>query len=161
MPLDAGKLRQGQPILIYATLENFHSMATAKGYRTLTLSTLEVQTADGGILQRQALGPAVDLTEVPRRDFFLTHLVTIPEDLPPGDYIFNLCVDDLLKHGSAHARIAVRITEDRTPRSGCSRSVLPARFHTTGAALQFSSELHNGRQQCLLEFAELRRLSPE
>jgi len=114
--LDAARLRQGQPILIYATLENFHSMATPKGYRTLTLSTLEVQTADGGVLQRQPLGPAVDLADVPRRDFFLTHLVTIPEDLPPGDYFFNLCVDDLLKHGSAHARIAVRITEDRTPR---------------------------------------------
>lgn len=118
VPLDAARLRQGQPVLIYATLENFHSMATSKGYRTLTLSTLEVQTADGEVLQRQPLGTAVDLAEVPRRDFFLTHLVTIPEDLPPGDYIFNLCIDDLLRHGSAHARVAVRITEDRTPRDG-------------------------------------------
>jgi hypothetical protein len=116
--LDAQRLKQGQPVLIYATLEGFRSMATSKGYRTLTLSTLEIQSPEGELLQRQSLGPAVDLVEIPRRDFFLTHLVTIPGDLPAGDYVFKLCVDDLLKHESAHARIAVRITEDRGPRDG-------------------------------------------
>jgi hypothetical protein len=118
LPLDAQRLRKGQPVLIYATLEGFRSMATSKGYRTLTLSTLEIRGSDGDLLQRQSLGPAVDLVEVPRRDFFLTHLVTIPENLPVGEYIFELCVDDLLKHESAHARIAVGITEDRSPRDG-------------------------------------------
>jgi hypothetical protein len=116
--LDAGRLRHGQPILIYATLENFLSLATSKGYRTLTLSTLEVSTPEGEMVQRQPLGTAVDLVDVPRREFFLTHLITIPQDLPAGDYTFELCVDDLLGHASAHARIAVRVTEDRTPRDG-------------------------------------------
>ena len=37
------RLRRGQPILVYASLDNFLSIATAKGYRTLTLSTLEIQ----------------------------------------------------------------------------------------------------------------------
>jgi hypothetical protein len=118
VPLEAQRLRPGQPVLIYATLEGFRSMATSKGYRTLTLSTLEIRGSDGDLLQRQSLGPAVDLVEVPRRDFYLTHLVTIPENLPAGDYIFELCVDDLLKHESAHARIAVGVTEDRSPRDG-------------------------------------------
>jgi hypothetical protein len=118
VPLDVQRLRQGQPVLIYATLEGFRSMATSKGYRTLTLSTLEIRAADGELLQRQSLGPAVDLVDVPRRDFFLTHLVTIPEKLPVGEYIFELCVDDLLKHESARARILVGITEDRSPRDG-------------------------------------------
>jgi hypothetical protein len=116
--LDARRLRRGQPLLIYATLENFRSMATSKGYRTLTLSTLEIRTQEGEVVQRQPLGTAVDLVEIPRRDFFLTHLVTIPDELPAGDYLFDLYVDDLLKHESANARIAVRITEDRSPRDG-------------------------------------------
>jgi hypothetical protein len=118
LPLDAQRLRKGQPVLIYATLEGFRSMATSKGYRTLTLSTLEIRGSDGDLLQRQSLGPAVDLVEVPRREFFLTHLVTIPENLSVGEYIFELCVDDLLKHESARARIAIGITEDRSPRGG-------------------------------------------
>jgi hypothetical protein len=116
--LDAQRLRQGQPVLIYATLEGFRSMATSKGYRTLTLSTLEIRDSDGELVQRQSLGPAVDLVDVPRRDFFLTHLLTIPGNLPVGNYIFELCVDDLLKHESARARIAVGVTEDRSPRDG-------------------------------------------
>ncbi|MGE5195395.1 MAG: hypothetical protein ACM3U2_23120 [Deltaproteobacteria bacterium] len=116
--LDARQLRQGQPLLIYATLENFRSMATPKGYRTLTLSTLEIRKADGEVLQRQPLGTAVDLVEVPRRDFFLTHLITIPDDLPAGEYLFDLYIDDLLKHESAQARVAVRVTEDRSRRDG-------------------------------------------
>ena len=118
VPLDARRLRRGQPLLIYATLENFRSMATSKGYRTLTLSTLEIRKADGEVLQRQPLGTAVDLVEVPRRDFFLTHLITIPDDLPAGEYLFDLYVDDLLKHESATARVAVHVTEDRSPRDG-------------------------------------------
>ena len=118
VPLDARRLRRGQPLLIYATLENVRSVRTSKGYRTLTLSTLEVRTSDGELLERQPLGTAVDLVDVPRVHFFLTHLVTIPENLPPGDYSFGLCVDDLLGHGSAHARISVRVTEDRNPRDG-------------------------------------------
>jgi len=115
-PFDPRKLRQGQPILIYAALENFRSIATSKGYRTLTLSTLEVRTPEGDLLQRQPLGTAVDLVDVPRHDFFLTHLITIPEDLPPGDYVFSLFVDDLLGHESARAQIAARVMEDHNPR---------------------------------------------
>jgi hypothetical protein len=118
VPLDSGRLRKGQPLLIYATLENFRSVGTANGYRTLTLSTLEVRKADGEVLQRQSLGTAIDLVESPRRDFYLTHLITIPDDLPAGDYLFDLHVDDLQKLESAQARIAVRVTEDHIPRGG-------------------------------------------
>jgi hypothetical protein len=116
VPLDAERLRQGQAILIYATLENFHSIATEEGYRTLTLSTLEVQRRDGRIVHHQSLGTAADVAQTPRREFFLTHLVTVPEELPPGEYIFLLSINDMLRHGRAQAQIAVRIMEDRSPR---------------------------------------------
>lgn len=112
--VDASKLRQGLPILIYVTLENYRSMHTAKGYRTLTMSTLEVFTADGDVVQRQPLGAAEDLVDVPRRNFFLTHQITIPQDLPPGNYVFELCVDDLLGHDRTKARVAVHVMEGQT-----------------------------------------------
>jgi hypothetical protein len=118
VPLDPRRLHQGQPILIYATLENARSVPTSQGHRTLTLSTLEVRTSSGELLDRQPLGTAVDLAEVPRAHYFLTHQVTIPRDLPPGEYTFGLCVDDLLGRGSAQARLSVCVKEDRSPRGG-------------------------------------------
>jgi hypothetical protein len=121
--IDPQRLRRGQPLLLYATLENFRSMATSKGYRTLTLSTLEIRSPDGELLQRQPLGTAVDLVDIPRREFFLTHLMTVPDDLLPGDYLIDLFVDDLLKHESARARIAVKVMEDRIPRDGTADNV--------------------------------------
>ena len=124
---DPQKLRQGQPILIYAELEDFHSVSTTRGYRTLTLSTLEVRTSDGEVLARQPLGTAVDLADTPRREFFLTHQLTIPDDLPAGEYVFGLCVDDLLGHSSARAELAVRVTEGRSPPGGTADISVSAR----------------------------------
>ncbi len=124
---DPSKLRQGQPILIYAALEDFHSVSTPKGFRTLTLSTLEVRTPDGDVLARQPLGTAVDLADSPRREFFLTHQLTIPEDLPPGDYIFGLYVDDLLGHSSGRAEIAVRVMEGHSLPGGTAGISVSAR----------------------------------
>ena len=111
-------LRRGQPILVYASLDSFLSIATTKGYRTLTLSTLEIQNSEGDVVLRMPLGTAVDLSEVPRQDFFLTHRVTVPENLPPGDYILDLRIDDLQAHESSRSQIAVAITEDRTHPGG-------------------------------------------
>jgi hypothetical protein len=112
------RLRRGQPILVYAALDNFLSIATAKGYRTLTSSTLEIQGTDGDVVLRMPLGTAVDLCEVPRQDFYLTHRVTIPENLPAGDYIFDLRIDDLQSHESSRSQLAVTVTGDRTHPDG-------------------------------------------
>jgi hypothetical protein len=106
-------LQRGQPLLVYASLDNFLSIATAKGYRTLTSSTLEIQRADGDVVLRMPLGTAVDLSDVPRQDFFLTHSMTIPENLPAGDYIFDLRVDDMQAHESCRSQMAVTVTADR------------------------------------------------
>jgi hypothetical protein len=112
------QLRRGQAILVYAALDNFLSIATAKGYRTLTLSTLEILGPDGDVVLRMPLGTAVDLAEVPRQDFFLTHRVTIPENLPAGEYVFNLRIDDLQAHETSRSQLAVTVTGDRTRPDG-------------------------------------------
>jgi hypothetical protein len=112
------QLRRGQPILIYAALENFLSIATATGYRTLTLSTLEILAADGSVVLRMPLGTATDLSDVPRQNFYLTHQVTIPENLPAGDYILALSIDDLQAHESSQSQLAVTVMADRTRPDG-------------------------------------------
>ena len=116
--IQAQQLRRGQPILVYAALDNFLSIATATGYRTLTLSTLEIQDADGDVVLRMPLGTATDLSDVPRQDFFLTHQVTIPVNLPAGDYIFDLRIDDLQSRESSRSQMAVTVRADRTRPDG-------------------------------------------
>ncbi|MBI3860909.1 MAG: hypothetical protein HY290_03335 [Planctomycetia bacterium] len=113
---NAQSLRQGQPILLYAELEKFLSIATGEGYRTQTLSSLEIQTLSGDVLIRIPLGTAVDVAEKPRQEYFLTHRVTIPQNLPPGPYVFDLRVDDMQSRESARTQIHVAITGDRNPR---------------------------------------------
>lgn len=105
--IDPRSLKPGQPLLIYATLENFRSLPTAEGHRTLTLSTLEVRTASGALVTRQPLGTAADLARSPRRDYFLTHHVTIPAEMPAGEYVFTLCVYDLVGEQLSQAELPV------------------------------------------------------
>ncbi len=107
MEFNAQNLRQGQPVLLYAALEKFLSIATGEGYCTQTRSTLEIQSLRGDVLLRIPLGPAVDFVETPRQDFFLTHRVTIPANLPPGSYVFDLRVDDVQSRESARAQLHV------------------------------------------------------
>lgn len=111
---NAQGLRQGQPILIYAALEKFLSIATGEGYRTQTLSSLEIQMLNGDVLLRIPLGTAVDVAETPRQGYFLTHRVTIPDNLPSGPYVFELHVDDMQSREAARAKVHVTITADRS-----------------------------------------------
>ena len=111
-------LRQGQPILIYTALDSFLSVATPKGYRTLTASTLEIQTSAGDTVLRIPLGTAIDQSATPRQDYYLTHKITIPENLPVGDYVFDLCVEDVQSHESARSRMTVAVRGDRNHPGG-------------------------------------------
>ncbi len=112
--IPAQQLRRGQTILIYAAIDRFLSVATATGYRTLTLSTLEIQRPGGDVIVRMPLGTAVDVSQAPRQDFFLTHKVTIPENLPAGEYVFNLRIDDLQSHESSRSEMSIAVTGDHT-----------------------------------------------
>lgn len=113
---NAGSLNAGQQILIYATLANYHSLPTSEGYRTMTLSSLEVRSRTGRLISRQPLGTAVDLSRTQRQEYFLTHAVTIPEALPVGDYIFQLSVYDLISQQSSQSQVGVQITGGHSPR---------------------------------------------
>lgn len=115
-PFDPRSLSAGQQILIYASLANFQSLPTPGGYRTMTISSLEVRSRSGQLIARQPLGTAVDLAQQRRRDYFLTHPVTIPESLPSGDYIFCLSVYDLLSQQTSCSQVGVQIMADRSRR---------------------------------------------
>lgn len=116
--LDPQKLGPGQAILIYAAIDQFHSRATANGYRTVTVSTLEIRTREGLLVSKLPLGTANDLSQEPRQEFFLTHHLEIPTDLPVGDYVFRLSIADIFGQQEASRQLSVRVTGDRIPPGG-------------------------------------------
>ena len=89
-------------------------IATSDGYRTQTLSSLEIQTLHGDVLLRIPLGKAVDIADAPRQNFYLTHRVTIPANLPPGSYVFHLRVDDMQSRESARGQVHVTVMADHS-----------------------------------------------
>lgn len=116
--LNPQNLRAGQDVVLYASLANYQSMPTVQGYRTLTLSSLEVRTKSGRLITRQPLGTATDMSRVPRRDYYVAHPIRIPDGLPAGEYVFSLSIYDLTSRQTSQSKIAVQVTEDHTRLGG-------------------------------------------
>jgi len=107
--INRGKLRRGQQLLIYNTLRDFSCAETQTGVRTLTRSRVEVVAADGLVVARQGLGEAPDTSRTKRRDYFLTHRFTVPNNLSPGFYTLRLAVEDVVGHQTTFKELAVRV----------------------------------------------------
>jgi hypothetical protein len=89
----------GQPVLLYAEVENFFSEPTADGqYRTLLKSTLEIYRPGktGDLVDRFEFPATEDLCRNPRRDYFHSYEFTIPTKLGLGPHILKLTVEDQL-----------------------------------------------------------------
>jgi hypothetical protein len=89
----------GQPVLLYAEVENFFSEPTSDGqYRTLLKSTLEIYRPGktGDLVDRFEFPATEDLCRNPRRDYFHSYEFTIPTKLGLGPHILKLTVEDQL-----------------------------------------------------------------
>lgn len=87
----------GQPVLLYAEIENFRSEPSQSGeYRTLLRSLIEIVGANGQIRWKKSFAATEDLCRNPRRDYFHNYQFTIPERLPMGPHTLNLTVVDEL-----------------------------------------------------------------
>lgn len=87
----------GQPVLLYAEIENFRSEPSQSGeYRTLLRSLIEIVGANGQIRWKKSFAATEDLCRNPRRDYFHNYQFTIPERLPMGPHTLKLTVVDEL-----------------------------------------------------------------
>jgi hypothetical protein len=84
----------GEQVSIYVEVENYRSVSTEKGYRTLLGGTYEiVDHAD----QRVAGGEFPDVEDncrSRRRDFHIEYGLTLPANLSAGAYRLRLVVKD-------------------------------------------------------------------
>lgn len=107
--IDPQRIGRSNHFLVYVSLQNYRSRASQDGFQTLTRSQIELRTLAGDVVWRQALGNANDVAARPRHQYFLAHEIAFPAQIPAGNYILSLRVEDVLSEQSAVAQVAVRI----------------------------------------------------
>lgn len=96
---DRNEFSPGQPVLLYAEVDNFKSERTSEGkYRTILKSTIEVYKAgpQGDLVHREEFPATEDLCRNQRRDYFHSYEFTIPERISLGPHVLKLTVEDQL-----------------------------------------------------------------
>ncbi len=87
----------GQPVLLYAEVENFKSESTADGpYRAILKSTIEIFDSAGKLVQTMPFAPNEDLCASPRRDYYNSYEFAIPQQISLGPHTLKLTVEDQL-----------------------------------------------------------------
>lgn len=89
----------GQPVLLYAEVDNFKSEPTADGqYRTILKSTIEIYKAgpNGDLVYREPFAATEDLCRNYRRDYFHSYEFSIPQRIALGPHVLKLTVEDQL-----------------------------------------------------------------
>jgi hypothetical protein len=87
----------GQPVLLYAEVENFKSEPTADGpYRAILKSTIEVFDSAGKRVVSMPFAPNEDLCASPRRDYYNSYEFSIPQQISLGPHTLKLTVEDQL-----------------------------------------------------------------
>jgi hypothetical protein len=87
----------GQPVLVYAEVENFKSEPTADGpYRAILKSTIEIFDSRGALVHTMPFAANEDLCASPRRDYYNSYEFPIPQQIALGPHTLKLTVQDQL-----------------------------------------------------------------
>ena len=99
---DRSEFRAGQPVLVYAEVQNFRSDTGTDGlYRTRIRSLVEVvPAAEAGVLaspvDRREFPATEDASRSLRSDYFHSYRIDLPTQLPAGTYMLRLTITDEL-----------------------------------------------------------------
>ncbi len=94
-PFDRYEFAPGQRVLLYAEVENFKSIETAKGFHTATRSSYQIFDAGGKRVAEHEFSLCEEYCRRPRRDFFIVHDLHLPKRIYPGKHVLQLTVADL------------------------------------------------------------------
>ncbi len=85
----------GQEVLLYAEVQNFTSMSSAKGYNTTLKPSYAIVNAQGEReLPMRALDQTDDFCRRQRHDFFVTYRIYLPKNISPGHHKLELEIVD-------------------------------------------------------------------
>ena len=101
----------GDPVTLYAEVENLRSESTAEGYRSSLSTSYEVVDASGQRVDGRQFPDVADLCQNPRRDFHMQYGVSLPTRIYPGEYQLRLTITDQLSHKIGQASVPFVIVE--------------------------------------------------
>jgi hypothetical protein len=107
---DPYEFSPGQPVLLYAEVENFRSEPTTdqqgqNAFRTVLQSRVEILSPSGDMHFQMDFPPTEDLCRARRRDYFHSYEFTIPPRMPYGHHVLVLTVEDLVSRKLATYRL--------------------------------------------------------
>jgi hypothetical protein len=88
---------RGIHVFLYTEVYNFRSQPTDDGkLHTVLSEKVEIFDSSGKIIWDRSEPSIVDRVVTPRRDFFIPFPINLPGELPAGDYILKVTVEDKL-----------------------------------------------------------------
>jgi len=97
LPAQALRPYQTNRVIVYCEVENFAVEEQGpQQYHSLLAARLELLTSEGRSLWLREEHKIEDVAKQRREDFFLAQLITLPADLPPGEYVLKAAITDLL-----------------------------------------------------------------
>jgi hypothetical protein len=109
-PLDASACKVGQAIIVYSEMAGVSWKRQGDKYLARLASDVQVLPADSDQpLWQQSLGTADDTCARRRQDFFVSDRLTLPDNLPPGNYRLRLIQKDLIAERATSATLSFTI----------------------------------------------------
>jgi hypothetical protein len=108
-PFDDYEFRPGEPVLLYAEVENYRCKETARGYHTALRSSYEIFDSARQKVADHEFSTNEEYCKNARRDFFTVCEFRIPERLNPGKYVLRLTVADLNGDKAGESSITFQI----------------------------------------------------
>ncbi len=105
----SNRFKRGQPLSIYAEVENYRSQQTEQGYTTSLASSYEVLNEQGKRIDGREFPKVEDTCRRRRRDFHIQYMLDLPANIPSGKYQLQLLMKDLQSDKRGQAMIAFEI----------------------------------------------------
>ncbi|HPD30451.1 MAG TPA: hypothetical protein PLL20_10675 [Phycisphaerae bacterium] len=99
LALNPPKFPAGKPVqvFLYTEVNNFRSEPTDDGkLQTILSQKVEIFDSSGKIVWQRSEPNIVDRVVTPRQDFFIPFPINLPDDLPAGEYILKVTIEDRL-----------------------------------------------------------------
>ncbi len=111
-PIQPLRFPAGKPVhaYVYTEVTNFRCEPTPDGrLRTLMSETVEVFDAAGKCLWQRSQPQLEDHSRSPRRDFFIGFPIHLPADLPVGEYVLKVTLEDRIGGTADQQRLSFSI----------------------------------------------------
>jgi len=108
---ESQEFQPGDPVTLYAEVENFQSDSTKEGYHTTLATSYEVLDSNGQRVDGRQFPDVEDVCQNKRSDFHMQYGVALPTRIYPGEYKLQLTITDQLSHKIGQASVPFVIVE--------------------------------------------------